>query len=123
MVAVDTLVHAFLHRTGLLARNGAAHGYGPACHRADGCVGVIDRLAAALDARAVNPAFPARYPRLLEHAIWRFCAAAGLDVCNGNRIDDRGPCDDRACPLRARCDRRPLRPGRPERGIAGPVRA
>ena len=117
LVAVDTLVHAFLHRTGLLARNGAAHGYGPACHRPGGCAGLLRALAAAVDAREVNPAFPPCYPRLLQHAVWRYCAAGGLDVCNGNRIDDRAPCGNLACALHRCCARLPLRPGR--RAVAG----
>ena len=33
MIAIDTLVHNFLHRTGILARFGADHLYGPACYR------------------------------------------------------------------------------------------
>lgn len=110
MVAVDSLVHAFLHRTGLLAGNGAAHRYGPACYRPEGCAGLIRRLAAAVDARTVNPAFPARYPRLLQHAIWRYGAADGLDLCNGNRIDDRAPCANQACRLYPSCARLPLHP-------------
>jgi hypothetical protein len=34
MIAIDTLVHNFLHRTGILHRFGAAHAYGSACYRA-----------------------------------------------------------------------------------------
>ena len=37
LIAVDTLVHNFLHRTGILARFKAAHPYGPGCYRAGGC--------------------------------------------------------------------------------------
>ena len=33
MIAIDTLVHNFLHRTGILQRFGAAHAYGAACYR------------------------------------------------------------------------------------------
>jgi hypothetical protein len=35
MIAVDTLVHNFLHRTGILHRLDASHAYGPACYH--GC--------------------------------------------------------------------------------------
>ena len=42
MIAVDRLVHNFLHRTGVLRRLSAEHAYGPGCYRADGCVGIID---------------------------------------------------------------------------------
>jgi hypothetical protein len=37
MVAVDTLVHNYLHRTGILARFDAAHQYGPQCYQAGYC--------------------------------------------------------------------------------------
>ena len=33
MIAIDTLVHNFLHRTGILRRFGADHPYGAACYR------------------------------------------------------------------------------------------
>ncbi len=55
MVAVDTLVHNFLHQTGVLCRRGAEHLSGPGCYRADGCadtlLAVADVIAAILDAR------------------------------------------------------------------------
>jgi hypothetical protein len=38
MIAVDTLVHNFLHRTGILAGFRADHAYGVACYRPGGCV-------------------------------------------------------------------------------------
>ena len=38
-VAVDTLVHNFLHRTGILGRLCADHPYGDRCYRAGGCAG------------------------------------------------------------------------------------
>ena len=44
LIAVDTLVHNFLHRTGILAR-------------------FIGRAAQQIDARAFNPTFPAIFPR------------------------------------------------------------
>jgi hypothetical protein len=36
MIAIDTLVHNFLHRTGILHRFGADHAYGSACYRRGG---------------------------------------------------------------------------------------
>ena len=33
MIAIDTLVHNFLHRTGILPRFNANHVYGAACYR------------------------------------------------------------------------------------------
>jgi hypothetical protein len=105
MIAIDTLVHNFLVRTGILARFAADHSYGAACYRADGCADIIAAVAARIDARQFNPGFPQPFPRFAQHAIWRFCAQSGLDVCNGNRIDDRKSCDNTYCQIRSNCDR------------------
>jgi hypothetical protein len=108
-VAVDTLVHNFLHRTGILQRLGADHPYGDRCYRPGGCAGVLHLLAANIDARQFNPTFPKTFPRFVQSAIWRYCAEEGLAICNGNRIDDDAPCDNRHCQLFQRCDRIALR--------------
>jgi hypothetical protein len=105
MIAVDTLVHNFLHRTGILARFGADHLYGPGCYRPGGCADIVALVAEQIDAREFNPAFPAIFPRFVQHAIWRYCAQLGLDVCNGNRIDDQQSCDNVYCQIRRFCDR------------------
>ncbi len=105
LVAVDTLVHNFLHRTGILRSMGADHPYGPACYRITGCTGAIRAIADRIDARAFNPRFPAVFPRFVQHAIWRYCSQDGLDICNGNRIDDRAPCQNTRCGLYFRCAR------------------
>jgi hypothetical protein len=112
MIAVDTLVHNFLHRTGILARLDAAHPYGPACYAPAGCAEIIERIAGEIDARRFNPLFPANFPRFVQHAIWRFCAESGLDECNGHQIDDRKRCDRSDCPAFRLCDRVPLKPER-----------
>ena len=92
MIAIDTLVHNFLVRTGILARFKANHSYGAACYQAGGCADIIEAVAQRIDARQFNPGFPQPFPRFVQHAIWRYCAQSGLDVCNGNRIDDRQSC-------------------------------
>jgi hypothetical protein len=112
LIAVDTLVHNFLHRTGMLARLGTLHPYGSRCYGAGGCAEIVDRIAGQLDARHFNPAFPTNFPRFVQHAIWRFCAEDGLDECNGHQIDDRVRCDRRDCPAYRQCDRVPLKPER-----------
>jgi hypothetical protein len=104
-VAVDALVHNFLHRTGILQRLRADHSYGDRCYRPGGCAGVLHLLAAKIDARQFNSAFPATFPRFVQHAIWRYCAESGLDICNGNRIDDVDRCNNGHCQLFQRCDR------------------
>jgi hypothetical protein len=108
-VAVDTLVHNFLHRTGILQRLCADHPYGDRCYRPGGCAGVLRLVAANIDARQFNRAFPATFPRFVQSAIWAYCAESGLDICNGNRIDDGSRCDNRHCQLFRRCDRIALR--------------
>jgi hypothetical protein len=105
MIAVDTLVHNFLHRTGILRRFRADHAYGPACYRPGGCADIIEAVAGRIDAKQFNRRFPQTFPRFVQHAIWRYCAQQGLDICNGNRIDDRNRCDNKQCSLYSICDR------------------
>ena len=107
-VAVDSLVHAFLHRTGCLQRLDAAHRYGPACYEPGGCTDVIASLAARIDAREFDPGAPAVFPRWVQSAIWSFCAADGWSVCNGTKIDDAVGCEQQSCPAFRHCSRLPL---------------
>jgi hypothetical protein len=109
MIAIDTLVHNFLHRTGILHACGTAHQYGVGCYAQGGCADIIKNLSKLIDARAFNRHFPRDFPRFVQHAIWRFCAADGLDLCNGNRIDDRKPCQISYCQLFGICDRKQLK--------------
>jgi hypothetical protein len=88
MVAIDTLVHNFLHRTGIQDRLAARHPYGPACYEPDGCEAVIRLIADEIDARQFNPKFPKIFPRFVQHAVWRYCAGSAYDECNGNNVDD-----------------------------------
>jgi hypothetical protein len=103
MIAIDTLVHNFLHRTGILEDCGAAHGYGAGCYGYGGCAEIIRAVASRIDASAFNRRFPKVFPRFVQYAIWRFCAADGLNVCNGNRIDDRNSCQNSYCQLFNKC--------------------
>ena len=109
MIAVDTLVHNFLHRTGILRDFGADHPYGARCYAANGCAELVERIAGKIDAHRFNPAFPANFPRFVQHAMWRFCAQAGLNRCNGHRIDDRAACEQTDCPIFQSCARVPLK--------------
>ena len=108
-VAIDTLVHNFLHRTGILGRLLARHPYGDRCYRPGGCADILGFLATKIDARQFNRAFPKTFPRFVQSAIWRYCAENGLGVCNGNRIADDHPCGNGYCQLFRRCDRVALR--------------
>ncbi|TXN29130.1 hypothetical protein FV220_07605 [Methylobacterium sp. WL19] len=105
MIAIDSLVHNFLHRSGALHRFGAEHPYGPACYADGGCADLIEGLAQRVDAREFNPAFPAVFPRFVQHAIWLWCAEWGLNLCNGRRIDDTDRCQQIYCPAYMGCDR------------------
>jgi hypothetical protein len=105
LIAVDTLVHNFLHRTGILARFKAAHPYGPGCYRPGGCAEIVRLVASQIDARQFNGSFPAVFPRFVQLAIWRYCSQQGFDICNGNRLDDRHRCQNRHCRLYRICDR------------------
>jgi hypothetical protein len=73
MIAIDTLVHNFLVRTGILRRFEADHAYGMACYRPGGCASIIENVSSQIDARQFNPAFPRSFPRFVQHAIWRYC--------------------------------------------------
>jgi hypothetical protein len=108
LIAVDTLVHNFLVRTGILARARANHRYGPQCYEPRGCAALLSRLSEAIDARQFNSEFPQFFPRYIQRAIWGYCAANGLNVCNGNTINDDLRCQNRDCRLFANCDRRKL---------------
>jgi hypothetical protein len=109
MIAVDTLVHAFMQRTGILHRFAADHPYGTGCYQPGGCADIIREIAARIDARKFNPGFPVRFPRFVQHAVWRYCAQRGLDICNGNRIDDEKRCQNRHCDIRYLCDRKRIK--------------
>jgi hypothetical protein len=110
MIAIDTLVHNFLHRTGILDECGMPHPYGVRCYQEKGCAHIIHALAQQIDASRFNPKYPEIFPRFIQHAIWRFCAADGLAICNGNRLDDRHGCEFRSCQLYSICEHKPLKP-------------
>jgi hypothetical protein len=109
MIVIDTLVHNLLHRTGILDDFDANHGYGPACYAAGGCADIIRAVSAQINASTFNRSFPRDFPRFVQHAIWRYCAADGLNICNGNQIDDRKPCEMSFCQLFRICRKRPLK--------------
>lgn len=108
MVVIDSLLHNYLHRTGVLRRLNAEHQYGPGCYSLGGCSDLVRGLAQRIDARQFNPSFPAHLPRFVQFGIWRLCSSGESDVCNGNRIDDRRACQNSACPAYKVCDRIPL---------------
>ena len=96
---------AFSVLVGILKKFDADHSYGTACYQAGGCAHIIEAVAQRIDARQFNAEFPQPFPRFVQHAIWRYCAQSGLDVCNGNRIDDRQSCANVYCQIHSNCDR------------------
>jgi hypothetical protein len=110
MIAIDTLVHNFLHRTGILADFGAPHAYGLACYAPSGCADIVRSVSAEIDATTFNHRFPKNFPRFVQHAVWRYCAGDGLNICNGNQIDDRKPCGSSHCQMFRICRKTPLKP-------------
>ncbi|KLK94143.1 hypothetical protein AA309_05410 [Microvirga vignae] len=110
MIAVDTLVHNFMHRTGVLRRLNADHAYGEGCYAPRGCSAIIRGLARHIDAREFNSDFPACFPRFIQFALWHFCAESGLNICNGTRINDAMRCQNRYCPWFDGCERICLKP-------------
>jgi hypothetical protein len=59
-----------------------------------------------VNAQQFNPRYPSYFPRFVQHAIWRYCAQDHMNVCNGNRIDDRNRCYNRYCFVFSRCSRK-----------------
>jgi hypothetical protein len=68
MIAVDTLVHNFLHRSGILTRLNATHPYGPRCYAPGHCADILRAVSGRIDARQFNPAYPTNFPRFVQHA-------------------------------------------------------
>jgi hypothetical protein len=108
LIAIDTLVHNFLVRTGILKRARAEHAYGPQCYGPNGCAALLSAVSEKIDARQFNGGFPKTFPRFIQHAVWSYCAGEGLNVCNGNRIDDDARCQNEDCRLYKLCDRKRL---------------
>ena len=108
MIAIDSLVHNFLQRTGLLKFYDCHHNYGPGCSKH--CVTVIDSLAKKIDARQFNKAHPPYFPRFIQFSLWRFCTINGENICNGVNINDAKPCKQENCPVYFLCDHAPLKP-------------
>jgi len=105
IIVVDSLVHNFLHRTGILRRQRAIHTYGPACYRKNGCLTVLQDLSTRIDARMFNSDYPSNFPRFVQKSIWNFCAFDEMNICNGNKIKDTSRCGNSECQLYSKCDR------------------
>ena len=105
LIAIDTLVHNFLVRTGVQAALGMSHPYGPACYGPSGCASVIMAAAAEIDATTFNSDYPRHFPRFVQNSIWRYCAQRHFDICNGIKITADHRCRQLHCRLFKKCAR------------------
>jgi hypothetical protein len=105
MIVVDRLVHNFLVRTGILAKFDAEHAYGSQCYGEGRCADILRLVSAEIDGRQFDPTYPADFPRYTQHALWRYCAAGAMNICNGNMIDDVKSCQNVYCIVYDRCSR------------------
>ncbi len=105
VIVVDRLVHNLLIRTGATRVAGRPHAFGPRCYAEGGCRDLIELFAAGIDARQFNRRWPTFAPRMLQHAIWRFCAGSELSICNGNNIRAQDRCRVIVCPAFEQCER------------------
>lgn len=108
LIVVDSLVHNFLHRSGLIDLLGEPHPYGRKCYVENGCFDVVGSLSKLVDARRFDAHFPTFFPRFVQLAVWRYCAQSVWNVCNGNQIDDKRRCDNGECYLHDECARKRL---------------
>ena len=105
MIVIDTLVHNFLHRTGILRRSNSEHAYGPACYQPGGSRR-HHRACCEGDRRStVQQHLPANIPAMGSARALSFCAQEHLDICNGNQIDDSKRCRNAGCVVFHGCDR------------------
>ena len=105
LIAVDTLVHNFLHRTGLSEFFGRTHIYGPHCYGRDGCFDVLGEVTKLVDARRFRINFPSYFPRFVQLAVWRYCSTSFSNICNSTQIDDSRRCRSQDCYMRSDCER------------------
>lgn len=102
MIAVDSLVHNFFHRFGILKFYKSEH-QASDCYNENGCMSIIEKISKQIDCCEINPSYPTYFPRFIQYSIWRFCTQQYGDVCNGNNIKDDYPCENNACPYFKKC--------------------
>jgi len=110
MIAIDTLVHNFPHRTGILGLLGADHPYGAGCYRLGGLRRHHRRISEPIDAEGSTPPSGPTSRGSCSSPFGDFAPKPGLNRCNGRRIDDRARCEQADCPVFEKCGRVPLKP-------------
>ena len=77
MIAVDTLIHNLLHRTGTLAHCDAEHAYGPGCYAPQGALPSCGRSRARLTPAPLTRAFRRPSPGLCSTPFGPFAPKMG----------------------------------------------
>lgn len=113
MIVIDTLVHNFLHRTGILKQYNAIHSYGDAsCYGENGCFKVLEQISKDIDCQVINGHLPRYYPRFIQYSIWHHCAEGKGNICNGRNINDKDRCikkNKTECCVAKICEKLPLK--------------
>lgn len=86
MIAIDSLVHNFMHRTGILKYYKAEHRYGE-CYDENSCFDIIYNLSNKINCNKIFSSYPEFFPRHIQFSIWRFCSKGNSNICNGNNIN------------------------------------
>lgn len=119
-VAIDSLVHNFFLRTGILDYYDGQknHRNGSECYEDNNCRRIIEILAKKLaeakelakdiDASRFSPNSPEYSPRFIQHSIWNFCATSRLNICNNDKIKYGSPCKNDECSFYKHCAKIPL---------------
>lgn len=110
IVVIDSLIHNFMHRTGMIEVLGKPHAFGPTCYVPGQCETILRSIAQRIDLKQIDVRLPSRHARLVQMAVWRFCGQGALAICNGINIDDRKPCELIDCPVGLHCSRLALPP-------------
>jgi hypothetical protein len=109
MIAIDTLVHSMLDRTGILEYYGSDHNYGSACYRRkNSCFTVLEQISKLIDCRQFQNASPrgpgeSYFPRFVQHSIWRYSAEREENICNERQVGKTGRCPKKACSFYKEC--------------------
>jgi hypothetical protein len=94
LIAVDTLVHNFLVRTGVLKRANAVHPYGPQCYGPAGCAAILAALSEATMRDSTTAPFLSSSPGtskgrsglIAQKKAWAFATAGPLTTAIAAKI-------------------------------------
>lgn len=93
MITIDSLVHKMFERTGILTAFKQPHAYGPECYGPKGCEAILRRVAGMMEEANTLPSAEAN-AMSVQKAIWRFCAADQLSLCNAASVGKGSKCQN-----------------------------